>query len=245
MGMKGRKKIRRKPGKPRNMYFNMDTQAAIEKYQKLECEKEKLLIYEKEILPAFSKLSENLIFVYGFKSPFLVFDELKADCISFLYESIHKWSPERGTKAFSYYNVVAKNWLIINCRQHKKIRGRHLSIDDPYGMSATQKEIFESSTVDPAPDETLIKRQQRGQIMKLLDEMRVKLTNQNEIVCLQSIETLFSNIENLDLLNKRAVLIYIRDISGLDKTQLSKAMSVIRRHYRSMNGKTDTYDLFF
>ena len=57
--MKGRKKIRRKPGKSRNMYFNMDTQAAIEKYQKLECEKEKLVLYEKEILPAFSKLSEN------------------------------------------------------------------------------------------------------------------------------------------------------------------------------------------
>jgi len=243
--MKGRKKIRRKPGKPRNMYFNMDTQAAIEKYQKLECDQTKLVIYEKEILPAFSKLSENLIFVYGFKSPYLGFDELKADCISFLYESIYKWSPERGTKAFSYYNVVAKNWLIINCRQHKKIKSRHVSVDDPYGMTATQKALFEAHSVDPPPEETLIKRQQRGQIMKLLDEMKVKLTNHNELICLQSIETLFGNIENLELLNKRAVLIYIRDISGLDKKQLSKAMSVIRRHYRSMNGKTDSYDLFF
>ena len=243
--MKGRKKIRRKPGKTRNMYFNMDTQAAIVKYQKLESHEKRLVLYEKEILPAFSKLSENLIFVYGFKSPYLNFDELKADCVSFLYESIHKWSPERGTKAFSYYNVVAKNWLIINCRQHKKIKNRHVSIDDPYGMTTTQKELFESYTVDPSPDETLIKRQQRTQIMKLLDEMKVKLTNHNELICLQAIETLFSNIENLDLLNKRAVLIYIRDISGLDKKQLSKAMSVIRRHYRSMNGKTDSYDLFF
>lgn len=243
--MKGRKKIRRKPGKTRNMYFNMDTQAAIVKYQNLESHEKRLILYEKEILPAFSKLSENLIFVYGFKSPYLNFDELKADCISFLYESIHKWSPERGTKAFSYYNVVAKNWLIINCRQHQKIKNRHVSIDDPYGMSSTQKELFESYTIDPSPDETLIKRQQRSQIMKLLDEMKVKLTNHNELICLQAIETLFSNIENLDLLNKRAVLIYIRDISGLDKKQLSKAMSVIRRHYRSMNGKTDSYDLFF
>tara|TARA_Y100000593_G_C4243258_1_gene303326 strand:- start:385 stop:1056 length:672 start_codon:yes stop_codon:yes gene_type:complete len=223
----------------------MDTQAAIEKYQKMDNDEAKLSLYEKEILPAFSKLSENLIFVYGFKSPFLSFDELKADCISFLYESIHKWSPERGTKAFSYYNVVAKNWLIINCRQHKKIKSRHVSVDDPYGMTSTQKELFESHAIDPAPDETLIKRQQRTQIMKLLDEMKVKLTNHNELICLQAIETLFSNIENLELLNKRAVLIYIRDISGLDKKQLSKAMSVIRRHYRSMNGKTDSYDLFF
>lgn len=243
--MKGRKRIRRKPGSPRNMYFNMDTQAAIVKYQSMESEDDRRKLYEVDILPAFSKLSENLIFVYGFKSTFSSFDELKADCISFLYESIHKWDEARGTKAFSYFNVVAKNWLIINCRQHKKLSGRHVSIDDPYGMTSTQHALFESHDIIPSPDETLIKRQQHGQIMKLLDEMRVKLTNQNEIICLQAIETLFNNIENLELLNKRAILIYIRDISGLDRKQMSKAMSVIRRHYRSMVGVDDQYDLFF
>ena len=243
--MKGRKRIRRKPGQPRNMYFNEQTQAAIVKYQSLESEEEKKLIYVEAILPAFSKLSENLIFVYGFKSSFSSFDELKSDCISFLYESIHKWNEDRGTKAFSYFNVVAKNWLIINCRQHAKIRRRHLSIDDPYSMSSTQKEIFESHDVVPSPDEILIKKQQMSQIMKMMDEMRVKLTNQNELICLYAIETLFANIENLELLNKRAILIYIRDISGLDKKQMSKAMSVIRRHYRTMRGDNDAYDLFF
>jgi len=244
--LKGKKgKIRRNPGKPRNMYFNKDTQAAIVKYQETEVQKDKLSLYEKEILPAFMKLSENLIFVYGFNSPYALFDELKADCVSFLYESIHKWDEARGTKAFSYFNVVAKNWLIINCRQHKKRKGRHVSIDDPYGMSSGQKAIFENHDIIPPPDETLIKRAQRGQILKLLEDMRVKLTNENELICLQAIETLFANIDDLELLNKRAVLIYIREISGLDKKIMSKSLSVIRRRYREMSGGIDSYDIFF
>ena len=75
--------------------------------------------------------------------------------------------------------------------------------------------------------------------------MRVKLTNENEMICLQAIETLFTNIDDLELLNKRAVLIYIREISGLDKKTMSKALSVIRRRYREMLGLSDNYDIFF
>ena len=242
--LKGRRKIRRRPGKPRNMYFNENTQRAITEYQKLECEETQKNLYVKEILPAFRKLAENLIFVYGFNSPFSSFDELKSDCVSFLYESLYKWSPDKGTKAFSYYNVVAKNWLIINCRQHKKIRNRHISIDDPKGMSVSQHAEFERHDVVPAPDEMMIRAQQKDQILKLLDEISVKLTNENELLCLQAIETLFGSINQLDLLNKRAVLIYIRDISGLDKKQMSKSMSVIRRHYRKMAGPDSGFDIF-
>ena len=244
--MKGKRKIRRKPGTKRNMYFTKDTQASIEKYKQLPEEKseEKIQIYQKEILPAFEKLSENLIFVYGFKSPYASSDELKNDCIAFLFETIHKWDPARGTKAFSYFNVVAKNWLIINTRKHLKRRNRHVSIDDPKSMSNAQKEQFESYDYVPPPDEEMIKRQMKQEILNLLEDMKVKLTNENELRCLYAVETLFTSIEELELLNKRAILVYIREISGLDKKHMSKAMSVIRRHYRAMVSNPDKYDIF-
>ena len=242
--MKGKKKIKRRKSSTR-LYFNKETQLHIELYQKTDCEKERNEIYTKNICKAFDKLAENLIFVYGFLGPQDNYLCLKSDCVSFLFETIHKWNPERGTKAFSYFNVVAKNWLIINCRQHKKQRNRYVSIDDPYGMSASQKAQFETHSVMSTPADIIIKRQQKNQILKLLDEMRVKLTNENELICLQAIETLFKSLNDLDLLNKRAVLIYIREISGLDKKQMSKAMSVIRRHYRKMIASGDNYHIFF
>jgi hypothetical protein len=242
--VKGKKKIRRKPGVKRNMYFNADTQESIVTFQESECTKTKKKIYESEIFPAFDKLCENLIFVYGFKSPYSTFEELKGDCVSFLYESIYKWNKSKGTKAFSYFNVVAKNWLIINTRQHKKRRDRHVSVDAPELMSSSQKEEYESFQVVPPPDETLILRERKGEIINLLEAMKIKVSNDNEQLCIEAIQTLFSSIDDLDLLNKRAVLVYIREISGLEKKQMSKSMSIIRRHYRSMVKDKNLYDIF-
>ena len=80
--MKGKKKIRRRPGKPRNMYFTKETGESIARYNSLESKEKKHEIYQKEILPAIEKLAENLIFVYGFKSPYASAQELKLDCVA-------------------------------------------------------------------------------------------------------------------------------------------------------------------
>lgn len=242
--MKGKKKIRRRPGSTRNMYFTKETGESIVKYCETECEESKKEIYEKEILPSFDKLAENLIFVYGFKSPYASSEELKVDCVSFMFETLHKWDASRGTKAFSYFNVVAKNWFIINTRKHLKRRNRHISIDDPNSMTLSQKENLEKYDYFPSPDELMHKAQIKNEILSLLEDMKPKLNNENELKCLHAIETLFSSIEDLEILNKRAVLLYIREISGLDKKYLSKSMSSIRRHYRSMSKNPDKYDIF-
>lgn len=242
--LKGRKKIRRRPGTPRKMYFTKETGESIVKYCQSESLEERQKIYEKEILPAFEKLAENLIYVYGFKSPYATTEELRVDCVSFMFETLHKWDPSRGSKAFSYFNVVAKNWFIINTRKHLKRRNRHLSIDDPKGMTSSQRSSFDLYDYVSPPDEEMIKAQMKHEILSLLEDMKVKLTNENELKCLFAIETLFSSIEEIELLNKRAVLLYIREISGLDKKHLFKAMSVIRRHYRSMSSNPDKYDIF-
>ena len=128
--------------------------------------------------------------------------------------------------------------------EHKKRRDRHVSIDYPERMSAAQKEQLESYDVVPPPDEMIILREKRDQIINLVIDMKVKVSNENEMLCLEAIQTLFTSIDKLDLLNKRAVLVYIREISGLDKKQMSKSMSVIRRHYRSMVKDKELYDIF-
>ena len=47
-------------------YFGTDVHDAIIEYQNTVCEQEKHEIYESYIKSAFEKLSENLIFIYGF-----------------------------------------------------------------------------------------------------------------------------------------------------------------------------------
>ena len=43
---------------------------------------------------------------------------------------------------------------------------------------------------------------------------------------------LTTNIDEIDLLNKSAVLLYMRELSGLSSKQLTTAMQSIKRHYK-------------
>lgn len=239
-----RKIRRRKKGTKSRPYFTNDTQDAIIKYQGSECIKEKQKIYEKDIKEAFEKLVENLIHVYNFNAPYDTFDSLKADCVSFLYESIHKWSPERGTKAFSYFNVCGKNWLIIKTRQQKKRQSRHISSSDISEFSSSQKTSYANYDVAPPPDELIMEKQKIGEIFRVLDSLKNCTHNETEKVCLSAIRKVFEAVDTLDFLNKRAVLIYVRDISGLEPKKLSVAMSSLRKQYKKLTKDKERFDIF-
>tara|TARA_Y100000034_G_scaffold118957_1_gene160234 strand:+ start:493 stop:1233 length:741 start_codon:yes stop_codon:yes gene_type:complete len=235
--MQGKKKIRRRRGPKQKPYFSKETQACIQQYQGMNdpddtAEKEKL--YVEKIFPAFDKLAENLIFVYGFINHQESYINLKSDCVSFLYETIHKWDPERGTKAFSYFNVVAKNWLIMNARKMKRRTVRHVSLSDYSSMSPEEKSFLANFDIVPAPDEILIKRNLRNEILEILEKIRSRVRGQKESACIEAIITVFMNLDQLDFLNKRAIFVYVRDISGLNPKQLSVSMSSIRKHYKDI-----------
>jgi len=228
-----KRKIKRKKGSS-YMYFDAETGASIQKFTGTESIEERSKLYKENIFPAFDKLVENLIFVYGFLTPHENYITLKSDCVSFLYETLHKWDASRGSKAFSYFNVVAKNWLIMNSRKSKKRVSRHVSIDDASSMNSADRQLFAIFDFVPPPDVILIKRDFRREIIEKLFVIKDRVKGEKEILCINAIIKIFQNIDNLDLLNKRAVFVYVRDISGLNPKQLSVAMSCIRKHYREI-----------
>ena len=245
IGKKKFVKIRRKRGKgKRNLYFHQGTHDAIVKFQGLEGTKDRESIYVSEIFPAFDKLVENLIFIHGFTSTHSSFEDLKNDCVVFLYETLDKFDHTRGTKAFSYFNVVAKNWLIIKSKQRSKQIRRQVSLDDPMSISRRDMTSIESYKVVPAQDTEMIKRESIENLFSLMVEIKKKLSGENELACIDAIITLFEKIDDIDLLNKRAIFVYLRDISSLNPKQLSIAMSSIRKHYKSLV-KQGEFDIFF
>jgi len=238
-----KKKIRRRRS-GRKPYFGKAAHDAIVRYQAAQTTKEKHEIYVKEILPAFNKLAENLIFIHGFAKSPDKYESMKADCVSFLYETLGKFDASRGTKAFSYFNVVAKNWLIIQSKKTAKNKRRLVSIDDSESLSQCDVQTIENFSVMPPQDSELLKKESLDDLFKLMGVIRERLNSENEIACMDAIITLFKRIDDLDLLNKRAVFVYMRDLSSLNPKQLSVAMSSIRKHYRDIV-KNDDYDIFF
>tara|TARA_B100001094_G_scaffold170821_1_gene165220 strand:- start:10473 stop:11204 length:732 start_codon:yes stop_codon:yes gene_type:complete len=240
---KVKKKIRRRRSGKRNMYFTMDTQAAIVEYQNSESQEEKEDLYNKQIKYAFEKLVENLIFVYGFHNPYENTKHMQSDCVSFLFETIHKWKKEKGTKAFSYFNVVAKNWLIMNSKKRQKRIMRHVSFENRDLLSIRDKKSITYHQVIPSADTALDKIESRQQIIEAMKAIKDQTSVENELSCINAIITMFENVETLDFLNKRAVFVYVREISGLDRKQLSKALSAIRIKYGVIRNSRE-FDMF-
>ena len=229
--------------KKKKMYFGKEAHAAIVSYQNAETREEKHKIYEQTIRNSFEKLAENLIFIHNFSQSKEHFTVLKSDTVSFLYEILEKFDPEKGSKAFSYFNVCAKNFLIIQSKKRLKNKIRHVSIDDD-GLSLNQKYQIERYQVEPSPEDKLMQAESIGLQRDLIIKIKEKLTNKNEIACIDATLVLFENVNDLDFLNKRALFVYLREISGLNAKQLSVAMSNIRKHYREISKNNLELDIF-
>lgn len=220
--------------KAARMYFNHNTQAAIVAYQTAPERKERERLYVKEIMPAFEKLVENLINIHKFTALHDTYSDLKNDCVNFLFETIGKFDGNRGTNAFSYFNVVAKNWLIIRTKQKSQRIKRTVSLDDPDSLSANEHRIIEDHHTVPGQDQVLESASTAINIVEMLYEIRNKAKTENELACINSIITIFENIDEIDLLNKSAILLYMRELSGLSPKQLTTTMQAIKKSYRRM-----------
>lgn len=247
--MAKKKKIRRNSrgtsaNKTKRYYFTKDTQLAIKEFCSSEDRGDKETIYESRIQPALLKLTENLIYIYGFHKCGEDPAYLQQACVVALYECLHKFDHERGTNAFSYFNIVAKNWLIINSRKIRKRTFSSVSLDDRESMSAADVASVASHQIVPDPVDTSIYKESLMQIRPLCEEILSELSHKNDVSCMNAIITVFDNIDQLEFLNKRGIFVYIREISGLNSKQLSSSMTNIRRKYRAKVGKDKKYDLF-
>jgi hypothetical protein len=240
--MKGKKKTK-KVNKTK-LYFNQDTEDAIVEFAKTDCKTKRDELYNSVIKRSFEKLAENLIFIHNFHSDTLPYEILKNDCVSFLFQTIHKFDKSKGSKAFSYFNVVAKNWLIANSKKDLKRKILNVSLENFASLSSKDKSSIENYGKINSPEKTMIIQETTGELQEIFQKIMKRLTAENEILCMKAIIEVFQKVDQLDLLNKRAIFVYLREISGLNPKQLSIAMSNIRKHYKDIV-KNDKYSLIF
>jgi hypothetical protein len=215
-------------------YFTKDTDASIESFQVAPNDEEKHRIFNDEIRPAFEKLIENLIFVYKFFK-YGDIDTLKRECLTDLYNTICKYDasksndPKKETsKAFSYFNMVAKNWFINKSKEYAK-------------RSKNESDLFydldhESIRQDPnfmvAPHEEQIEEREKWiEFYKAMDVWRGKLKKKNERQVLEAIIFLMKNCEMVTIYNKKAVYLYLRELTGLTTKQIVVNLKKIKALY--------------
>lgn len=214
------------------LYFNYETQEAIVKFQTLVDKRQREDLYVNTILPAFKKLVENLINIHKFVGLHDSYDDLKNDCVNFLFETIIKFDSTRGTNAFSYFNVVAKNWLIIRTKQKSNYVKKNISLDDTDSMSNSDIELIEGHNSSQSNDSILENFKNPEETIRLLHKIRNELRSETELLTINSVITIFENIDDIDFLNKSAVMLYMRELSGLNPKQLTNCLQNIKKHYK-------------
>jgi hypothetical protein len=240
---KGRRKIKRKGDQPTLInYFTDKTQEQIIIYQQEADTEKKKKVYVKEILPAFDSLVENLINVYGFSVIYESKQDLKHECLQFLYSAVEKFNAEKGSKAFSYFNVVAKNWLTIKSKQNIKRVQSYISMDDRDNLSKEDVEQIETQQFQPGFEELYTMVNTHDYLIKLVAAIEDKTKTDNEKMVVNAIKVLISNLEDVDLLSKRAILLYVRELTTLSSKQLSIVLSSLKRHYRDVKN-TDEFSI--
>ena len=231
------KKIKRKR-RPRtkNNYFTKVHEDAIVKYALSSSREEKSKLYISLIQPAFDEMVNKIIFTYKFNNLPNI-DPLRDDCKIWLTTILDKYDPNKGSKAFSYFSVVTKNWFIHKVKKNSKDLKRQVSYEhivhnggpDSLGTSSSKVEYVEQ-------------REQAEFWMCLLtqvDKWDTGNLKANEKAVLEAVKVLLHNIEDIEIFNKKAVYLYLRELTGLNTKQVVNNLNKLREKYRTFKHRWD------
>ena len=225
---------RRGRKRTKKQYFTSDTDAAIKEYLASSNQDERNHIFKTRIWYAFYKLAENLIHTFKFYYTEVDdLEDLKHEVICFLLEKLDYFKPEKGTKAFSYFSIVGKNYLILynnNNYKKKKAKVDILAADDDDGVlhqlgrDDRKQEIkdfidYFTEYIDKHIFNTFKKPKDRK-------------------VC-DAINVLFKRRENLEIFNKKALYIYIREMTEVETPVITKVTKKLKTLYKDLYTEYD------
>tara|TARA_B100000900_G_scaffold53521_1_gene39663 strand:- start:178 stop:921 length:744 start_codon:yes stop_codon:yes gene_type:complete len=217
------KKITKK--KKRKVYFGQEVQDAIVEYNSSDNNSERNNIYGKRIHAAFDKLAENIIntfkFTY-FDDPFV---DVKHEVVAFMVMNMHKYDHTKGSKAFSYFSVVAKNYLILhNNNNYKKLK-THDKIDvlERHKYQGSDEYDFQSFTTE---------------MIEYFDSnMNTIFKKERDLKIGYAIIDLIKQREEIENFNKKAIYILIREMTNVETAHITSVVNVLKKHYKKLMNK--------
>jgi hypothetical protein len=215
--------------KPKNkQYFTKETEDAILLYNTLTNDIDRNRLYDAQIKYPFDKLVENIIHTFKFYHFDVPYEDVKHEVVAFLNEKIHKYvDPSKG-KAFSYFSIIAKNYLIIhNNANYNKFKNTEQpeAIDDRRNII---NEVMRAEEVE-----------EKSEFMDLFvkymdDNLTVLFKKQTDMHVADSVLELFRNRQNIENFNKKALYILIRDRTGVKTQYITRVVNALKNAYAEM-----------
>lgn len=227
--MKKKTDLEMRRAKLGKVYFTEDTERAIVEYNKLTDQDERDKIFRERIHAPIDKLAENII--NRFKFPYIDgnFEDVKNQVVSFLVLNLHKFTEDKG-KAFSYFSVVAKNYLVLNNNNsyRDELRSTYIvdsSSDESFLLEEvlTTKPEVESTQKDTSDFVELLVQYWDFNLDRIFKKKRDR-----EIA--NAVVELMKRANTIENFNKKALYVLIREMTNNKTVHITKVINKMKVH---------------
>ena len=221
----------------KNHYFTQVHEDAIVKYASTTDYELRSKLYEEYIQPVFDQMVDKIIYTYRFTTlPNIEY--LKQDCKVWLTTILNKYDPNKGSKAFSYFSVVTKNWFIHKIKRTQKRLRTEVFMED----------ILNELDEDLISDEpTYYERRSEiefwGSLNTEISTWDSFMIKENERKVLMAVRILLDSAEQIEIFNKKAIYLYLREITGLNTKQVVNNLNKLRKRYRTFKVKWENSEI--
>jgi hypothetical protein len=210
------------------MYFTQETENAIIAYNSEIDETKRNNIYNSKIKYAFEKLVENIFNTFKFPYSEVGPLDFQKETLSHLVANISKFDSSKG-KAFSYFSIVAKNYLIAENKKNYTRFNRHSDIG----------EEKDESTIQLQSEDKYYKNQEIKEFINLMvkfwdNNVEKIFTKQKDLEIAQAIIELFRNNKRIEVFNKKALYLMIREISNCCTQNITKIITKMKSYQKSI-----------
>lgn len=220
--------VQKKQRKKKNTnYFTQVHEDAIIEYAKTDDMRRKTELYVNLIEPAFDEMVDKIVFTYKFTTLPNI-DYLRQECKTWLITILDKYDRDKGSKAFSYFSVVTKNWFIHKVKKQQKRNEKEVCYDNIPKHYEDEYLSTETTIIDEKIQQEFWSAFYRDIKEWHLDDMK-----ENDKKVHQAIVVLFESKDDIEIFNKKAIYLYLRELTGLNTKQVVNSLGKFREKYYS------------
>ena len=231
------KKKKKRAKRRKNHYFTKVQEEAIVEYARIDDRDRRTELYIEFIQPAFNEMVNKIIFTYKFTSLPNI-DSLRDECKIFLTTILNKYDPSRGSKAFSYFSVITKNWFIHKVKKNAIQARREVYLEDMINQ-LEEDVISDEKQYDAVREEAEFWNNFYDEVSTWSGDM----LKENEQKVLMAVKILFESSEDIEIFNKKAIYLYLRELTGLNTKQVVNNLNKLRKKYRNFKSKWESGEI--
>jgi hypothetical protein len=209
------------------IYFTEDTQFAIIEYNNSKSSIEKNRIYKDRIQYPFEKLAENVLNTFKFSYFDVSKEDVMQEVVSVLIQKIHMYKEGKG-KAFSYFSIVAKNYLILNNNSNYK-RFKKTALISEMPETWNPENDFHEEQLGSEYNEF------KDLMLTYWDQNLTKVfSKKRDIQIADAVLELFRRSQYIENFNKKHLYLLIREMTDCKTHYITKVVSVMKEHQKKM-----------